>query len=89
MFEVAQQPHPEFRLDLAEAAGLPVDPLLGDDLADDRVGRLAVEIDRTPQRRWGEPDELRGPVVFLASNASSFVNGHVLVVDGGITSTLF
>jgi gluconate 5-dehydrogenase len=44
---------------------------------------------RTPQRRWGEPGELGGPVVFLASSASSFVNGHILTVDGGITATLF
>jgi gluconate 5-dehydrogenase len=43
---------------------------------------------RTPARRWGDVEELVGAAVFLASNASSFVNGHVLYVDGGITSSL-
>jgi gluconate 5-dehydrogenase len=46
-------------------------------------------VDRTPAKRWARPEELRGPVVFLASPASSFVNGHVLVVDGGMTASLF
>ncbi|MRR19287.1 gluconate 5-dehydrogenase [bacterium] len=41
-------------------------------------------IGRTPAARWGTPDDLRGPVVFLASGASDFVNGHILYVDGGI-----
>ena len=39
---------------------------------------------KTPAERWGNPEDLMGPVVFLASNASDFVNGHVLYVDGGI-----
>ena len=43
---------------------------------------------RTPSRRWGEVAELGGAVVFLASDASNFVNGHVLYVDGGVTATL-
>lgn len=43
---------------------------------------------RTPAGRWGNPDELIGAAVFLASDASSFVNGHILYVDGGITSVL-
>jgi len=43
---------------------------------------------RTPAGRWGTVDELIGAAVFLASDASSFVNGHVLYVDGGITSSL-
>ena len=39
---------------------------------------------RTPAIRWGTPADLAGPAVFLASNASDFVNGHILYVDGGI-----
>lgn len=41
-------------------------------------------IAKTPDARWGTPEDLKGPAVFLASDASSFVNGHVLYVDGGI-----
>ena len=41
-------------------------------------------ISKTPAARWGEPEDLQGPAVFLASDASNFVNGHVLYVDGGI-----
>lgn len=41
-------------------------------------------ISKTPAARWGTPDDLMGPIVFLASDASNFVNGHVLYVDGGI-----
>jgi len=40
---------------------------------------------RTPARRWGESEELVGAAVFLASAASSYVNGHVLFVDGGLS----
>jgi gluconate 5-dehydrogenase len=43
---------------------------------------------RTPARRWGEVEELVGAAVFLASDASSFVNGHTLYVDGGITASV-
>jgi len=43
---------------------------------------------RTPARRWGKVEELNGAAVFLASSASDFVNGHILYVDGGITSCL-
>ena len=43
---------------------------------------------RTPAGRWGNVDELVGACVFLASGASSFVNGHTLYVDGGITASL-
>jgi len=39
---------------------------------------------KTPAGRWGKPEDLTGPAVFLASEASDFVNGHVLYVDGGI-----
>ena len=41
-------------------------------------------IAKTPAARWGTPEDLAGPTVFLASDASDFVNGHVLYVDGGI-----
>ena len=41
-------------------------------------------ISKTPAARWGKTDDLVGPAVFLASDASNFVNGHVLYVDGGI-----
>ena len=41
-------------------------------------------IAKTPAARWGNAEDLQGPAVFLASDASNFVNGHVLYVDGGI-----
>ncbi|MCR5731710.1 MAG: gluconate 5-dehydrogenase [Sphaerochaetaceae bacterium] len=41
-------------------------------------------VSKTPAARWGTPEDLQGPAVFLASEASNFVNGHVLYVDGGI-----
>jgi gluconate 5-dehydrogenase len=43
---------------------------------------------RTPMGRWGDVEELVGAAVFLASDASSFVNGHILYVDGGVTACL-
>lgn len=43
---------------------------------------------RTPAGRWGNVDELVGACIFLSSKASSFVNGHTLYVDGGITASL-
>lgn len=43
---------------------------------------------RTPAGRWGNVEELVGACIFLASGASSFVNGHILYVDGGITASL-
>lgn len=41
---------------------------------------------KTPAGRWGEPEDLMGPIVFLASEASNFVNGQILYVDGGIAA---
>lgn len=41
-------------------------------------------IAKTPAARWGTPEDLMGPAVFLASDASNFINGHILYVDGGI-----
>lgn len=41
-------------------------------------------ISKTPAARWGDPEDLMGPAVFLASDASNFVNGQILYVDGGI-----
>jgi gluconate 5-dehydrogenase len=45
-------------------------------------------VNRTPSRRWGDVEDLVGAAVFLASDASNFVNGHILYVDGGVTATL-
>jgi len=41
-------------------------------------------VGRTPAQRWGKTEDLVGPAIFLASEASNFVNGHILYVDGGI-----
>lgn len=43
---------------------------------------------RTPAGRWGRVEELQGACIFLASDAASFINGHTLFVDGGITASL-
>ena len=51
-------------------------------LREDAVRSKAI-LDRIPAGRWGLPDDLQGVAVFLASPASDYVNGHVLVVDGG------
>jgi gluconate 5-dehydrogenase len=45
-------------------------------------------INRTPNKRWGNVEDLAGAAVFLASDASRFVNGHILYVDGGVTASL-
>lgn len=49
----------------------------------DDAGRNKEIVDRIPAGRWGTPDDLQGPVVFLASGASDYVNGYTLAVDGG------
>ena len=54
----------------------------------DDAGFTAWLANRTPAGRWGEVQELAGAVIFLASDASSFVSGHILYVDGGITASL-
>jgi len=51
-------------------------------LREDPVRSKSI-LERIPAARWGAPEDLQGAVVFLASRASSYVNGHVLVVDGG------
>ncbi|MBI3708689.1 MAG: SDR family oxidoreductase [Proteobacteria bacterium] len=48
----------------------------------------AFIVRRTPAARWAQPEELGGAVVFLASDAAGYVNGHTLVVDGGLTAAL-
>jgi len=45
-------------------------------------------INRTPAKKWGNPDDLAGAAIFLSSKASDFVNGHILYVDGGILATI-
>ena len=49
----------------------------------DDEGRSKEIIARIPAGRWGETEDLKGALVFLASEASNYVNGHVLAVDGG------
>ena len=45
-------------------------------------------VNRTPAGRWGDPDDLEGTAVFLASKASDFINGQIIFVDGGILATI-
>jgi 2-dehydro-3-deoxy-D-gluconate 5-dehydrogenase len=52
-------------------------PLMADEVRHKEI------TERTPIGRWGKPEEFAGPAVFLASQASSFVTGSMLVVDGG------
>ncbi|MEZ4966996.1 MAG: SDR family NAD(P)-dependent oxidoreductase [Saprospiraceae bacterium] len=51
-------------------------------LRNDAVRSRAI-LDRIPAGRWGDPDDFKGPIVFLASGASDYVNGTILTVDGG------
>jgi len=51
-------------------------------LRDDKERNKSI-LDRIPAGRWGLPEDLKGAVVFLASKASDYVNGHILCVDGG------
>ena len=53
----------------------------------DKVFTQWVE-SRTPAGRWANLEELGGAAVFLASDAASYVNGHVLAVDGGLSTSL-
>ncbi|HEX7200429.1 MAG TPA: SDR family oxidoreductase [Dongiaceae bacterium] len=43
---------------------------------------------RTAAHRWGKPEDLRGPLLLLASDAGAYMTGHTLVVDGGMTTIL-
>ena len=45
-------------------------------------------VNRTPAKKWGNPDDLAGAAIFLSSQASDFVNGHIVYVDGGILATI-
>ena len=56
-------------------------------LLEDKAFTAWVE-QRTPAGRWAKPEELGGAVVFLASDAAAYVNGHVLAVDGGLSVSL-
>jgi len=47
------------------------------------AARSRAILDRIPAGRWGKPEDFAGPAVFLASSASDYVNGEILVVDGG------
>ncbi|MEM9038847.1 MAG: glucose 1-dehydrogenase [Actinomycetota bacterium] len=60
--------------------------LTGELVADEEFSTWVAA--RTPTARWGELDELGGVAVFLASDASSFVNGQTIVVDGGMTAVV-
>ena len=49
----------------------------------DDPGRSKEIMERIPAQRWGKPEDIQGAVVFLASRASDFVHGHIMLVDGG------
>jgi 2-deoxy-D-gluconate 3-dehydrogenase len=54
-----------------------------------RPGLAEAVVDRTPFKRWGQPDDLAGAGVFFCSSASDFVTGTALAVDGGFSSSMF
>ncbi|MEM9582596.1 MAG: SDR family oxidoreductase, partial [Pseudomonadota bacterium] len=45
--------------------------------------RAASILSRIPAGRWGQPDDFKGPITFLASNAANYMHGHTMLVDGG------
>ncbi|MEX6227205.1 SDR family oxidoreductase, partial [Providencia hangzhouensis] len=47
------------------------------------AARNAAIVERIPAGRWGTPDDLAGPAIFLASKASDYINGYTIAVDGG------
>ncbi|MBT3942907.1 MAG: SDR family oxidoreductase, partial [Chloroflexi bacterium] len=47
-----------------------------------------TRIDRTPLKRWGEPEEIAAGILFLCSDDASFITGTELVIDGGVTAAL-
>ncbi len=55
---------------------------LSEDLYNDPV-RYPKILSRIPMERWGRPEELKGAVVFLASEASNYMSGHIMIIDGG------
>jgi len=72
------------------ASGVQVNAIAPGYIATDNTAALQVDpvrnpaiLSRIPAGRWGEPDDFKGAIVFLASKASSYVNGEILVVDGG------
>src|SRR3546814_7004689 len=56
------------------------------ELASDPI-KGPIVVGRNPMARWANPDEITGAAVFLASPSASYVNGHILVVDGGFSVT--
>jgi gluconate 5-dehydrogenase len=56
-------------------------------LRDEGISAYDWLVARTPSRRWGEMEDLIGTAVFHASNASNFVNGQIIYVDGGVTAS--
>jgi NAD(P)-dependent dehydrogenase (short-subunit alcohol dehydrogenase family) len=68
----------------AIAPGFVETAMVAENLANEHVARWITR--NTPQGRWAQPEEMTGPAIFLASGASDFMTGQVLVVDGGWTA---